>query len=98
MHPRNPTASDAAVIRTWRVAAVKGTMSKSFCEVQKMPPRTNSVGLIGIGLLGQALARRLLGAAFEVVGFDVDAAKLARFSELGGDAAATVAEIARRCD
>ncbi len=36
------------------------------------------VGLVGVGLLGQALAQRLRGAGFEVVGFDVDPAKNAK--------------------
>jgi 3-hydroxyisobutyrate dehydrogenase len=57
-----------------------------------------SVGLIGIGLLGQAFAHRLLGAGFDVVGFDVDPAKNAKLAELGGRPAASVADLARRCD
>ena len=56
------------------------------------------VGLVGIGLLGQALAHRLLGAGFPVAGFDVDPAKTAKLAELGGRAAASVAELAQRCD
>jgi len=56
------------------------------------------VGLIGIGLLGQAFAYRLLGAGFEVEGFDVDAGKTAKLAELGGRPAASVADLARRCD
>ena len=56
------------------------------------------VGLIGIGLLGQAFAHRLLGAGFEVLGFDVDAGKTAKLAELGGRAAASLADLARRCD
>src|SRR5216684_3556948 len=56
------------------------------------------VGLIGIGLLGQAFAHRLLDAGFEVVGFDVDPAKNAKLAELGGRPAASVADLARRCD
>ena len=44
----------------------------------------NPVGLVGIGLLGQAFAHRLLDAGFEVVGFDVDPAKTAKLDELGG--------------
>src|ERR1700730_16911842 len=56
------------------------------------------VGLIGIGLLGQALAHRLLGAGFEVVGFDVDPAKTARLAELGGRGATSIADIAKRCE
>src|SRR6266851_8352906 len=56
------------------------------------------VGLIGIGLLGQAFAHRLLDAGFEVVGFDVDPAKNAKLAELGGRPASSVADLARRCD
>src|SRR6266545_7457781 len=57
-----------------------------------------SVGLVGIGLLGQALAHRLLGAGFEVAGFDVDPAKNAKLAELGGRPATSVAYLAERCD
>jgi 3-hydroxyisobutyrate dehydrogenase-like beta-hydroxyacid dehydrogenase len=57
----------------------------------------NPVGLIGVGLLGQALAHRLLGAGFEVIGFDVDPAKSARLTELGGRAAVSIADVAKRC-
>ncbi|MGA7489150.1 MAG: NAD(P)-dependent oxidoreductase [Xanthobacteraceae bacterium] len=56
------------------------------------------VGLIGVGLLGQALAHRLRAAGFEVVGFDVDPAKNAKLVELGGSAAASIADLAGRCD
>jgi 3-hydroxyisobutyrate dehydrogenase-like beta-hydroxyacid dehydrogenase len=58
----------------------------------------NPVGLIGVGLLGQALAHRLLGAGFEVIGFDVDPAKSAKLAELGGRAAASIADVAKRCE
>jgi 3-hydroxyisobutyrate dehydrogenase-like beta-hydroxyacid dehydrogenase len=54
------------------------------------------IGLIGIGLLGQALAHRLLGAGFEVIGFDVDPAKNAELAALGGVAAASIADVAKR--
>jgi 3-hydroxyisobutyrate dehydrogenase-like beta-hydroxyacid dehydrogenase len=57
-----------------------------------------AVGLIGIGLLGQALAHRLRTAGFEVMGFDIDAAKTARLVELGGRPAASIADLARRCE
>ena len=59
------------------------------------PGRT--AGLIGTGLMGMACARRLLGAGFDVLGYDVDPAKLARLGQLGGRAAGSVAEIARAC-
>src|SRR2546430_16740278 len=65
--------------------------------MKPMSDRT-PVGLVGIGLLGQAFAHRLLDAGFEVVGFDVDPAKNAKLAELGGRPASSVAELARRCD
>jgi putative dehydrogenase len=58
----------------------------------------NPVGLVGIGLLGQALARRLLGAGFEVAGVDVDPAKSAKLAALGGRPAPSVGTLAERCD
>jgi 3-hydroxyisobutyrate dehydrogenase-like beta-hydroxyacid dehydrogenase len=61
-------------------------------------PEPTPIGLIGVGLLGQALAHRLRVAGFEVVGFDVDAAKSAKLAELGGRPAGSVADLARRCD
>jgi 3-hydroxyisobutyrate dehydrogenase-like beta-hydroxyacid dehydrogenase len=57
-----------------------------------------AVGLIGIGLLGQALAHRLRTAGFEIMGFDIDVAKTARLAELGGRPAASIADLARRCE
>jgi 3-hydroxyisobutyrate dehydrogenase len=56
------------------------------------------VGVIGIGLLGQAFVHRLRGAGFEVLGFDVDPAKNVRLAEFGGQPASSVADLAQRCD
>jgi putative dehydrogenase len=56
------------------------------------------VGVIGVGLMGTACARRLRGAGFEVLGYDLDAKKLEGLRALGGRAAASAAEIARSCD
>ena len=53
------------------------------------------VGVIGIGLMGEVFARRLVSAGFSVVGFDIDPAKTARLSELGARPAASIAEVAR---
>src|SRR5713226_8605329 len=57
----------------------------------------NAVGLLGLGLLGEALAHRLLNAGFEVTGFDLDPAKNARLAELGGRPAISVAAVAESC-
>ncbi|HZQ61890.1 MAG TPA: NAD(P)-binding domain-containing protein, partial [Casimicrobiaceae bacterium] len=40
-----------------------------------MEPATRRVALIGLGLVGEALARRLVAARFEVIGWDVAAAR-----------------------
>ena len=62
-----------------------------------MPDRA-PVGLIGIGLMGQALAQRLLGAGFAVLGFDVEPAKGDWLAQHGGRVAASVAALAREAD
>lgn len=59
---------------------------------------SNPVGLIGIGLMGNAFARRLLDVGFDVLGFDIDPAKRDQLKALGGEPAASVADMARRCD
>lgn len=53
------------------------------------------VGLIGIGLMGQVFARRLVGAGFGVVGYDIDPQQSARLEEFGAHAAASIADVAR---
>jgi len=42
------------------------------------------IGLVGVGLLGSAMAERLLSAGHEVVGWDLQADALARLRGLGG--------------
>jgi 3-hydroxyisobutyrate dehydrogenase-like beta-hydroxyacid dehydrogenase len=61
-----------------------------------MPPET-PVGLIGIGLMGEVYARRLIAAGFGVIGFDIDAARRKQLAQIGGRAE-SLAEIARQCD
>jgi len=56
------------------------------------------VGLVGLGLVGSALGQRLLGAGFEVLGYDIDPARLRAFAAVGGRAAASLAEIGGRCE
>jgi 3-hydroxyisobutyrate dehydrogenase-like beta-hydroxyacid dehydrogenase len=57
-----------------------------------------NVGLIGIGLMGTALAHRLIGAGFDVVGFDLDPSKRDALERAGGHAAASITEVGQRCD
>jgi putative dehydrogenase len=56
------------------------------------------VGVVGIGLMGEVFARRLVAAGFSVVGFDIDPAKTARRQEFGARPAGSIAEVARAAD
>lgn len=56
------------------------------------------VGLIGLGLLGSAIAGRLLDSGYEVHGFDIDDARLGSLTALGGGALGSAEDVARRCD
>lgn len=53
------------------------------------------VGVIGLGLMGEVLAVRLMAAGFSVLGYDVEAAKNDKLKSLGGQAAASLAEVAK---
>ena len=54
-----------------------------------------TVGIIGVGLLGEALARRLLGAGFSVTGFDLVPERTARLAALGGRPAHSISAVAQ---
>jgi 3-hydroxyisobutyrate dehydrogenase-like beta-hydroxyacid dehydrogenase len=57
-----------------------------------------SVGVIGLGLMGEVFSRRLIDGGQSVVGYDIDLAKGVRLADMGGRAAASSAEVARACD
>lgn len=54
-----------------------------------------TVGLIGLGLMGAGFAKRLLATGRKVVGYDLDPARRSEAAALGVDLAATPAEVAR---
>lgn len=53
-----------------------------------------TIGLVGVGLLGTAVATRLLAAGHRVVGFDTAADRLRGLLDLGGEAAASARAVA----
>ena len=55
------------------------------------------VGVVGLGLIGTSLAKRLLAAGFEVHGYDVNPARFTSLAELGGKPAPSLADIGGRC-
>lgn len=56
-----------------------------------------TVGMIGLGLLGTALAERFQRAGFTVVGFDIDPQRCQMLSERGGRSVTAAREVARSC-
>jgi 3-hydroxyisobutyrate dehydrogenase-like beta-hydroxyacid dehydrogenase len=52
------------------------------------------VAIVGLGLMGEVYAKRLLDAGIPVVGFDIDPARRARLNEIGGRAVNSIAELA----
>ncbi|WP_426437777.1 NAD(P)-dependent oxidoreductase [Bradyrhizobium genosp. P] len=59
--------------------------------------RETPIGMIGLGLMGSALAARLIDAGVAVIGFDVDAAKNDALKASGAEFAAFAADVATRC-
>jgi 3-hydroxyisobutyrate dehydrogenase-like beta-hydroxyacid dehydrogenase len=56
-----------------------------------------SIGLVGLGLVGSALAERFLRAGLAVVGYDIDADRRRQFSALGGRCATSAGEVTQAC-
>ena len=57
-----------------------------------------SIGVIGLGLMGGAMARRLIETGHAVAGYDIVAEKVAAASALGASACGSPAEVARAAD
>ncbi len=58
---------------------------------------TRSVGVIGLGIMGSAIAANLARAGFRVHGFDVSSRALRHFVRSGGVAATSPAALAAQC-
>jgi putative dehydrogenase len=54
-------------------------------------------GIIGLGLMGAAMAARLLAIGIPVIGFDIDATRCSAFKASGGELAVSPRELAARC-
>jgi 3-hydroxyisobutyrate dehydrogenase-like beta-hydroxyacid dehydrogenase len=55
-------------------------------------------GLIGLGLVGSAMAERLTAERFNVIGFDSEKAKCEQLERLGGQAAENPAQVAEQVE
>jgi 3-hydroxyisobutyrate dehydrogenase len=59
---------------------------------------TQTIGFVGLGLMGQGFTKRLTETGHRVIGFDLDAGKIAQAKAHGVEPAASPAEIARQAD
>lgn len=59
---------------------------------------TSKIGLVGLGLVGTAIAERLLAEQFNVIGFDIKPAKCEHLEKLGGKAVDNPAQVAEQTD
>lgn len=57
-----------------------------------------SVGLVGLGIMGSAMAKNMIEAGLSVVGYDVSSSAMARFREIGGMAATSIADAVAAVD
>lgn len=63
-----------------------------------MSDTTRTVGVVGLGIMGSTMSRHLLDAGFDVVGYDIDDARMREHRERGGDVGTTPEDVATRSD
>jgi 3-hydroxyisobutyrate dehydrogenase-like beta-hydroxyacid dehydrogenase len=56
------------------------------------------MGMIGLGIMGTAMAKHLLAAGYHVIGYDVDAKARARLKKSGGLPQSTIESVVQRAD
>jgi putative dehydrogenase len=59
---------------------------------------TSPIGLIGLGIMGSAMAANLLRAGYEVVGYDIAPARRREHRRAGGRVARSVSDVGRDAD
>ncbi len=59
---------------------------------------TEPIGVIGLGVMGSAMARNLIAAEHEVLGFDIAPARVSAFADMGGEPMKSADEIAALSD
>ena len=58
--------------------------------------KKDSVGIVGLGIMGGAFAQNLLAARWRVIGYDIAPGRRRAVAKLGGEIAADASEVARR--
>jgi 3-hydroxyisobutyrate dehydrogenase-like beta-hydroxyacid dehydrogenase len=81
--------------KTWQPVVVFGSWYSPTTE--SLMNIAKQIGIIGLGLMGSALAERLIGAGYAVLGFDTDRRKQSALEKIGGTFAASPSDVARQC-
>ncbi|MFL6692875.1 MAG: NAD(P)-dependent oxidoreductase, partial [Ramlibacter sp.] len=79
------------------MAAAPTTKKKASTVKPSAMPVRERVGVIGLGIMGSAMAANLAKAGFDVVGYDPVAAARATLQRAGGTPVDSAAEVARQC-
>jgi 3-hydroxyisobutyrate dehydrogenase len=66
--------------------------------MQPITLKNNSLGFIGIGYMGQPIARRLLESGFKVIAYDRERSNAERLVPYGGAVAESVTELSTSCN
>jgi len=74
-----------------------GSEVSLLSAVEKEVSQRESIGVIGLGLMGSAMGGRLLAHGFPVLGFDINSGCLAACVARGGRAATSVTELVASC-
>ena len=56
---------------------------------------SKKVGIVGLGLLGSALAHRLMNSGYHVIGYDVKKESRSNFQEQGGEVIESLSDFFR---
>jgi 3-hydroxyisobutyrate dehydrogenase-like beta-hydroxyacid dehydrogenase len=66
--------------------------------VKAITQENNRLGFVGIGYMGQPIARRLLESGFKLTAYDRDGNKAEELIQYGGTAANSIAELSSSCN
>ena len=70
-------------------------MRRTRRAVRATPATDRTIGVIGLGIMGSAMAANLLKAGYAVHGYDIVAARRAALKKAGGTPQASIARVAR---
>lgn len=62
-----------------------------------VPPSHETLGLVGLGLMGTAIAERLISAGWKVIGWDINPERRAQLEAAGGVSASGLDAVFRSC-